>query len=661
MNHEVIAPNPWMILPFALLAGRDGACAVAGGQLVVAALPKVSLALGAITLGYYFLGLQASARVWHMAHDYISFIALVGSLFVVSGGIHINVKGEATPLANVVFLFIGAVVANVLGTTGAAMLLIRPWIRMNRCRVTAHHIAFFIFIVANVGGCLTPIGDPPLFLGYLQGVPFWWVAKNCWPMWATGVGILLAMFYVVDRINFARAPREVRERKPRGNVAVRWPAEFVFSRRHSRRGFVTRPVFVREALMVAAAIRFLFHHPEIRSRGEPFQFSSDSGSRVLFAGIFATMMPALDWLNLNARGLLGESRARDFFLGRGRVVQRAGQRADVSRFSGRAFRRRPAPKDHRRIAEPARLEPAGHQRRRGVFRRGHLHRQRAELHGQSRRRPAENPHADVYGIRLEIHAAVPVAHAAGHLAHFLSRLKSCHNFETFSLRPAFFLGKYACFRNWGLRVRTLYNILFTIFFVLSSPYYFMRLRRRGNWRPGFRERFGHYTRASNKRSPTAMSFGFTPSASAKSIYARNSSARSNPACRTSKLWCPPPRRPAWANCAAGCPRTSAKFTTRLTGGNPSAARWPSSTPSHRARRGGNLAQLHLARAANWASRFFWPTRGCPTARIAVTNDWDFCSGRSSRRLPASARKMRRTPRACGKSAAGPKPSRSWAT
>ena len=105
--------------------------------------------------------------------------------------------------------------ANVLGTTGAAMLLIRPWIRMNQSRVTAHHIVFFIFIVANVGGCLTPIGDPPLFLGYLQGVPFWWVAKNCWPMWAAGVGILLAMFYVVDKINFARAPRAMRENRNR--------------------------------------------------------------------------------------------------------------------------------------------------------------------------------------------------------------------------------------------------------------------------------------------------------------------------------------------------------------------------------------------------------------------------------------------------------------
>jgi Na+/H+ antiporter NhaD/arsenite permease-like protein len=111
-------------------------------------------------LCYYLFGLHAYTRVLHVAHEYVSFIALIGSLFVVSGGIHINVKGEATPMTNVLFLLFGAVIANVLGTTGASMLLIRPWIRMNKYRITAHHIVFFIFIVSNIGGCLTPIGDP---------------------------------------------------------------------------------------------------------------------------------------------------------------------------------------------------------------------------------------------------------------------------------------------------------------------------------------------------------------------------------------------------------------------------------------------------------------------------------------------------------------------
>jgi Na+/H+ antiporter NhaD/arsenite permease-like protein len=199
--------------------------------------------LGAITLGYYLFGLQAHGRVLEVAHEYVSFIALIGSLFVVSGGIHITVKGEATPLANVVFLFVGALVANLLGTTGASMLLIQPWIRMNKYRVTAHHIVFFIFIVSNVGGCLTPIGDPPLFLGYLHGIPFWWVAAHCWPMWAVGVGILLAMFYVVDRMNFARAPREVREERDgaRASGSASMGCSICVSGRHSASVFIEKP------------------------------------------------------------------------------------------------------------------------------------------------------------------------------------------------------------------------------------------------------------------------------------------------------------------------------------------------------------------------------------------------------------------------------------
>ncbi len=306
MNYEVIAPNPWMILPFALLLGAMALAPLLAPQWWSRHYAKVSLGLGAITLAGCLLGCPAPDRVWHTAHDYAGFIALIGSLFVVSGGIHITVKGEATPLANVVFLFTGAVAANVLGTTGAAMLLIRPWIRMNRYRVTAHHIAFFIFIVANVGGCLTPVGDPPLFLGYLQGVPFWWVAKNCWPMWAAGVGILLAMFYAVDRANYNRAPREVRRRE---TAQATWRFDglpnLFFLAVILGAVFVTRPVFVREALMVAAAAGSFLTTPKSVHAANDFDFHPIREVAVLFAGIFATMMPALDWLNQNAHGMLG--------------------------------------------------------------------------------------------------------------------------------------------------------------------------------------------------------------------------------------------------------------------------------------------------------------------------------------------------------------------
>src|SRR6266849_5409021 len=211
MGEDFVLVNPWMMLPFGLLLVM-----IALGPLIIPAwwashYSKIAFALAAVTCAYYFIGLHASQRVWHTAHEYLSFISLIGSLFVISGGIHINVKGEATPKVNVLFLLFGALIANVLGTTGASMLLIRPWLRMNKYRLTGHHVVFFIFIVSNVGGSLTPVGDPPLFLGYLKGVPFWWVAKNCWSIWLVGVVVLLTMFFVVDTLNFRRAPRRVRE------------------------------------------------------------------------------------------------------------------------------------------------------------------------------------------------------------------------------------------------------------------------------------------------------------------------------------------------------------------------------------------------------------------------------------------------------------------
>src|SRR5713101_3146852 len=208
----MLEPNPWMVMPFGLFLGLIALAPLLFGDWWSQHYSKVSFALGAIVLAYYFLGLHAPERILSAMTDYLRFIALIGSLFVVSGGIHITVKGEATPLANVTFLLIGALVANLVGTTGASMLLIRPWLRMNKYRVTGHHVVFFIFIVSNVGGFLTPIGDPPLYLGYLKGIPFWWVAEHCWPMWAVGVAVLLAMFFVADHRNYLRAPKPVRQR-----------------------------------------------------------------------------------------------------------------------------------------------------------------------------------------------------------------------------------------------------------------------------------------------------------------------------------------------------------------------------------------------------------------------------------------------------------------
>ncbi|MEI6032801.1 MAG: sodium:proton antiporter [Verrucomicrobiae bacterium] len=298
--------NPWMILPFAALLLLIAAGPALLGDWWHHHYPKVSVGLGLLTLSYYFWVLHQPARFWVVAHEYASFIALIGSLFVAAGGIHINVKGESRPLTNVLFLAVGAVIANVLGTTGASMLLIRPWIRMNRYRITAFHIVFFLFIVSNVGGCLTPIGDPPLFLGYLKGVPFWWTLEHCWPAWAVAVGALLTVFYVADCINIRKAPQEVMERQTSqetwrfdGAHNLAFIAVILAAVLYNR----SLPLLVPEAIMAAAAAASFFLTPKRVHEANDFSFAPIREVAWLFLGIFATMVPALDYLGMHAAAI----------------------------------------------------------------------------------------------------------------------------------------------------------------------------------------------------------------------------------------------------------------------------------------------------------------------------------------------------------------------
>lgn len=318
MDHAVAQPNPWMITPFVILLGMIALAPLFFANWWGKHYPKVAIGLGLVTLAYYLFGLHAIDNVKHVALEYVSFIALIGSLYVVSGGILIKVKGEATPMDNVLFLLFGAVIANVLGTTGASMLLIRPWIRMNKYRVTMHHVVFFIFIVSNVGGCLTPIGDPPLFLGYLRGIPFWWVAEHCWPMWLTGIAILLVMFYVVDRLNYLRAPKPVREAlaEPPDTWQFQGTTNLFFLAVILGAVFIQKPLFLREVLMIGAAIGSYYTTRKHIHQANEFNFHPIQEVAILFIGIFATMMPALDWLQANAGSMPNPSPAL-FYWGSG--------------------------------------------------------------------------------------------------------------------------------------------------------------------------------------------------------------------------------------------------------------------------------------------------------------------------------------------------------
>jgi Na+/H+ antiporter NhaD/arsenite permease-like protein len=323
ISHRTMASMTLMdyliMLPFLLLLGSMAVGPVFAPEWWLKHYAKVALGLGAFVAGWYLLVMRDAHSLWDAAHEYISFIALVGSLFVISGGIHIGIKGRSTPLKNVVFLFAGALLANILGTTGAGMLLIRPWIRMNQSRITAYHIVFFIFIVANVGGSLTPIGDPPLFLGFLLGIPFWWVAQNCWPMWLVGVGLLLTLFYLVDRRNFSRTlPMAQGEQAGEGKWLFMGLPNLFFLAVILGAVFIEKPLFLREGLMLAAAAGSYFTTRKNVHAANSFNFHPIQEVAILFAGIFTTMIPALDWLKHESQALLGAEPAPGvFFWGTG--------------------------------------------------------------------------------------------------------------------------------------------------------------------------------------------------------------------------------------------------------------------------------------------------------------------------------------------------------
>ena len=153
-----LPPPAWLILPFIVLLLSLACCPLLTPKFWEHHFKKVIIVLGIVPVIYYFAFTKAGDEYLRVAADYGSFMVVIGSLFIVSGGIHLRVKGEAKPWINCVYLLIGALLGNVIGTTGASMLLIRPWIRMNKYRFTGLHVAFFIFFVSNIGGAITPVG-----------------------------------------------------------------------------------------------------------------------------------------------------------------------------------------------------------------------------------------------------------------------------------------------------------------------------------------------------------------------------------------------------------------------------------------------------------------------------------------------------------------------
>jgi Na+/H+ antiporter NhaD/arsenite permease-like protein len=260
-------------------------------------------------------------QLFHTGCDYLAFMALLGSLFAISGGIALRGALVGTTAVNTAFLAVGAILASIVGTTGASALLIRPLLRANAHRQRATHVVvFFIFIVANAGGLLTPLGDPPLFLGFLRGVPFAWTFRLL-PAWALVNGVLLAVFAVMDRIARAREsarPRPRRSSSPaievgplrvEGGINALWLlgivgvvfATGVVSARLTR--FPHLPTVLQVAGMALFAGLSWVTTPRAVRDANRFSWAPMIEVAAIFLGVFVTMIPALSYLEQRGASL----------------------------------------------------------------------------------------------------------------------------------------------------------------------------------------------------------------------------------------------------------------------------------------------------------------------------------------------------------------------
>jgi Na+/H+ antiporter NhaD/arsenite permease-like protein len=287
------------------------------------------LLAGAIT-AYYLLrgyglaesasGFDAAKTMLHHAllEDYIPFIVLLFSLYSISGGIRFSGDVPAHPITNAVILLGGSLLASFIGTTGASMLLIRPLLQINseRKHVT-HTVIFFIFLVSNIGGVLLPVGDPPLFLGFLRGVPFFWTLCLI-PHWAVAVAVLLVVYYVIESIahhreakpdlsldESVRVPLKLEGKRNFVLLAavVALVATFVPGKPFLGSGWVVPGGFLREALELAlVALSFLWTPKAVRKEND-FNFGPIAEVACLFVGIFVTMQVPLEILRIQGAAL----------------------------------------------------------------------------------------------------------------------------------------------------------------------------------------------------------------------------------------------------------------------------------------------------------------------------------------------------------------------
>ncbi len=320
-GHAEAAVPFWTVLPFAVYL------------LAIAVLPLfaahfwehnrnkfiLAVVISLPILGFLFTG-HPEGPHWliHSLKEYAAFIALLASLYIITGGVYIRGSFAGTPLVNTVFLAIGALVASFVGTTGASMLLIRPILRANAKRTrVAHIVIFFIFIVSNGAGMLTPLGDPPLFLGFLRGVPFLWTFK-LWMPWALVNGLLLVIFNLYDQAVLNREEKERPGSQLEEVQQVKEPLHFEGALNFLFLAGVIAVIYVMGAygsaihpnadvqllcqvggMLAMAGLSLKLTGKETRTANK-FSWGPIIEVAVIFIGIFVTMVPALKYLEMKA-------------------------------------------------------------------------------------------------------------------------------------------------------------------------------------------------------------------------------------------------------------------------------------------------------------------------------------------------------------------------
>lgn len=313
----------WALIPFALMLTSIAVLPLVAEHWWENNLHKLYVALGlALPASIYLVMNDMGSNLEHqMLFDYVPFIILLGALFVVTGGIHIRGDIQARPINNTIIMAIGFLLASFIGTTGAAMLIIRLLLEVNQQRkYKTHTILFFIALVANCGGVLTPLGDPPLFLLYLRGAEFGWF-MNLLPEWLFVGAVLLALYLVIDYYTYYKKEEtvsimaDIHEKRPitiTGKINIIYLIGIILSVSFLNPSYIPAmadhhsPLYIRFlreiVLIVLGLLSWITTSKSVR-KDNKYSWDPILEVAYVFIGIFATMTPALIYLNANAASL----------------------------------------------------------------------------------------------------------------------------------------------------------------------------------------------------------------------------------------------------------------------------------------------------------------------------------------------------------------------